>query len=117
MSKTILVADDDRAMLGLYDRIFSNTDFSVSKAETFAEAAGLLRERKYDLLITDFMFPDGLGTELIRLFREAGGERKSLLVTGTPYAIENLRCEGDYCFVEKPFKVERFMELVQTAIG
>jgi len=70
MPKSILVADDDKAMLGIYTRIFSGTDYLVSKAASFAEAAALINARSFDLLITDLQFPDGVGTDLIRLFEE-----------------------------------------------
>lgn len=117
MPVKILVADDDKSMLNLYVRIFSQTDFSYTTAETFAEASRLLREREFDLLITDFMFPDGVGTELIRLFNEAKSGARSMLVTGTPCAKEHATCEGVNCYLEKPFRVEQFMAAVSKTLA
>lgn len=117
MPKKILVADDDKAMLNLYARLFSQTDFSVSSALTFAEASRLLREGDYDLLITDFMFPDGIGTDLIRLFNECRRAGKCLMVSGTPTAKERLDCGCEYVYLEKPFKVEELMTAVQKALA
>ena len=76
MPAKILVADDDRSMLNLYAKIFSGTEYSVTPAASFAEAASLLEKGEFDLLITDFMFPDGVGTELIRLFNEAKADAR-----------------------------------------
>ncbi|MDD2805725.1 MAG: response regulator [Elusimicrobiales bacterium] len=117
MPVKILVADDDRAMLNLYAKIFSQTDYAVTPAETFAQASALLREGEFDLLITDFMFPDGVGTELIRLFNEAKAGAKSLLVTGTPCAREHADCEGVNCYLEKPFKVEQLIQAVSKVLA
>lgn len=117
MPKKILVADDDKAMLGLYDRIFSDTDYSVSKAASFSEASKLLAEKTFDLLITDFMFPDGLGTELAAIFRQKRRGAKCLLVTGSPSATPDLRSGFAGRCLEKPFKVEDLLEAVGQAFS
>lgn len=117
MSMKILVADDDKAMLGLYDRIFSATDYSVAKAGSFAEASKLIHEDSFDLLITDFMFPDGLGTELADIFRKVRSDAKCLLITGSPSAGHDLRCSSVDCLLEKPFKIEDFLEAVSKTLS
>lgn len=116
MPVNILVADDDKSILRLYFRIFSGKDYSLTAAESFAEASGLLLSNDYDLLITDLMFPDGVGTELIKIFNKSKADARSLLVTGTPQAKEMLDRDGvDY--VEKPFRVENFLEKVNEILG
>ena len=117
MPKKILIADDDKAMLSLYSRVFSRTDYRVSPALSFVEAARLLREEPYDLLITDFMFPDGVGTDLIRLFSESCKNGKSLMVTGSACAKDRPDCGCEYEYIEKPFKVEEFLSVVKKALG
>ncbi len=111
----ILAADDDRAMLSLYARIFSSTGYTVSTAETFAEASALLRGNDYDLLLTDLMFPDGMGTELIKIFSSMKTGAKSLLVTGSTQAIEKLDVSQSY--MEKPFKTEHLLEAVNKMLA
>lgn len=110
----ILVADDDKAMLGVYTRIFSQTDYAISLAASFAEAAKLIISNHYDLLITDLMLEDGLGTDLIKLFekKQAGG--KSLLVTGSLHevALEQL----PEMYFEKPFRADVLMAAVDMAL-
>jgi DNA-binding NtrC family response regulator len=117
MPKKILVADDDKAMLNLYSRVFSQTEYSISPALSFEEAARLLREESYDLLITDFMFPDGVGTDLIRLFSEASAGGKSLMVTGSACAKDRPDCGCEYDYMEKPFRVEELLTAVKKALG
>lgn len=116
MPVNILVADDDKSILRLYSRIFSGEGYALTKAETFAEASRLLLKNDYDLLITDLMFPDGVGTELIKIFNKSKSDARSLLVTGTPQAKEMLDREG-VDFVEKPFRVENFLEKVNKILG
>jgi len=117
MPRNILVADDDRSMLNLYNKIFSMTDYSISMAESFAEASRLIDANDYDLLITDLMFPDGLGTELIKAFRARKSGAKSFLVTGSKGIVEvseEPKVEG---YFEKPFNLEGFMSAVSKALA
>lgn len=113
----ILAADDDKAILRIYSRIFSGTGYALTKAETFGEASNLLRRNEYDLLVTDLMFPDGVGTELIKLFNKKKADARTLLVTGSVNAREMLAKEGVNDYIEKPFKVESFMEAVNKVLA
>lgn len=114
MSANILVADDDKVMLGVYARIFSGTDHSLSLASSFAEAAGLVAANDYDLLITDQLLCDGLGTELIRLFREKRPGAKSILVSGSMAGMDPGQLP-EVCF-KKPFNLDEFMAAVANAL-
>ena len=71
----------------------------------------------YDLLITDLMFPDGIGTGLIKAFNKKKEDARSLLVTGSVNVHELLAEEGVSEYVEKPFKVEKFLETVNKVLS
>jgi len=114
MPKSILVADNDKAMLNIYTRLFSNTDYTLSLASSFTEAARLIHSSDYDLLITDLMLGDGLGTELIKMFEKRRDGAKSLLVTGSVAELAPEQLPGVY--FEKPFKIEVFMAAVTAAL-
>jgi len=116
MPVNILVADDDKAMLSLYSRIFSGTGYTISKADTFAAASELLLKNDYDLLITDLLFPDGVGTELIKIFSAAKAGAKSLLVTGSPDSGVKFARKGVTDYIEKPFKREALLAAVAKAV-
>ena len=114
MPRSILVADDDKAMLNIYKRIFSDTGYSISLASSFTEAAGLINSSNYDLLVTDLMLQDGLGTELIRMFEKKRDGARSLLVTGS--LAELAPEQRPEAYLEKPFKLEVFMAAVNRAL-
>ncbi|MDQ7772654.1 MAG: response regulator [Elusimicrobiales bacterium] len=114
MPKRILVADDDPAMLKVYERLLARLDHSVEKAATFAEAAALIAERDFDLLITDLMFPDGLGTDLIESLNKKRAGAQSLLVTGSVRELPPEKRPSSY--FEKPFDVNSFMAAVAAAL-
>jgi DNA-binding NtrC family response regulator len=117
MPAKILVADDDTAMLKLYRRIFAELDYSVTLAASVAEASGLISSDNYDLLITDFDFNDGKGTELIELFSKKKPDAKSFLVTGSSSGDDKPKFEGLTAYFEKPFNVRQFVSAVQEALA
>ena len=113
----ILLVDDDKGILKLYARIFTAKGYAIDAAESFTEAARLIEAGDYDLLVTDLMFPDGLGTELIKLFEKKRAGAKSLLVTGAPDAAARLENAGITEYFPKPFKLEHFMTAVTKALN
>ncbi|HNT97476.1 MAG TPA: response regulator [Elusimicrobiales bacterium] len=115
MPKRILVADDDPAMLKVYERLLARTSHSVAKASTFAEAAALIVKQDFDLLITDLMLPDGLGTDLIEFFEKRRAGARSLLVTGSAEELPAEKLPANY--FEKPFDIAVFMAAVAEALG
>ena len=114
MSRKILVADDDKAMLNIYTRIFASTGYSIAKASSYAEAVELIKNGSYDLLITDLLLQDGVGTDLIKLFHEKVKGAKSLLVTGSVHEADPALLPEIY--FEKPFNLDAFMTAVENAL-
>lgn len=117
MPVNILIADDEKAMLNLYSRLFAGTGYSLTLAASFAEAADLIAKNAYDLLITDLAFPDGVGTELVKLYEKKKAGARSLLVTGSAPADKELDLPDSAAYFEKPFKVDVFMAAVEEALA
>lgn len=117
MPKKILVADDDPVLLNIYTRLFSGTDYLLSKAASFTEAAGLINSNNYDLLITDMMFPDGIGTDLITIFERKRDYAKCILVMGSGTEINLKRIPALAGYFEKPLNTETFMAAVNKALA
>jgi len=117
MPREILVADDEKAMLGLYSRLFSGKAYRLTLASSFAEASRLIAQNSYDLLVTDLTFPDGLGTDLVRLFDEKTAGAKSMLVTGSNPQDRKLDLPVSALCFEKPFKVDVFLAAVERALA
>lgn len=115
MPGNILIAEDDKTIRNTYTRIFENTEYSISLASSFTEAAGLISANDYDLLITDLLLQDGLGTELIKLFKKKRDGAKSLLVTGSVEELDSDQLPEAY--IEKPFKLEVLMSAVAKALS
>ena len=117
MPKQILVADDDPVLLNLYARMLAGTGYAVSRAASFAEAAALINSNNYDLLVTDLMFPDGVGTDLITIFERKQGCAKCILVTGSVSEIDPNKIPALAGYFEKPLDTNAFMAAVTKALA
>lgn len=104
-------------MLSLYSRLFSDKDYRLTLASSFAEAAELIAQNSYDLLVTDLIFQDGVGTELVKIFNEKKAGARSLLVTGSNPEDRPLDLPASSLYFEKPFKVDAFLAAVERALA
>lgn len=117
MPKQILVADDDLVLLNLYARMLAGTGLSVSYASTFAEAATLIKSHSYDLLVTDLMFPDGMGTDLIMIFERKQNQAKCILVTGSGTEVDLKQIPNLAGYFKKPLNAEAFVAAVTKLLA
>lgn len=115
--KQILVADDDPILLNLYTRMLAGTGFSVSRASTFTEATTLINSHSYDLLVTDLMFPDGVGTDLIMIFERKQNQAKCILVTGSGTEVNLKQLPALAGYFEKPLNAEAFVATVTKLLA
>jgi len=60
----VLIADDEKQMLGILKVYFQNENFNVFLAQDGEEAIKILYEKKIDLAIVDWMMPKISGIEL-----------------------------------------------------
>jgi CheY-like chemotaxis protein len=79
-AKQILIADDDGGVLALLTKVLSG--YRVLAARDVGEAWTLGRSVLVDLLITDYLMPDGTGEELMTRLRETHPSLKVLILTG-----------------------------------
>ena len=117
MPKQILVADDDPVLLNLYTRILAGTGYAVSLASSFAEARALINSHSYDLLVTDLMFPDGVGTDLITIFERKQGCARCILVTGSGTEINLKQIPALAGYFEKPLNAVAFITAVTKILA
>lgn len=82
MAKRILIVDDDGEFNHLLMDVFKQAGFDVSTAEEPAIALELIREKGFDLVVTDQRFPQGTGMELLRRIRSEMPTLPVIMVSG-----------------------------------
>ncbi|MCK5723910.1 MAG: sigma-54-dependent Fis family transcriptional regulator, partial [Gammaproteobacteria bacterium] len=112
MAGKILIVDDEKDMLALLQRIISEeTDHELVTTTNPLKATELLKNRSFDLVITDLKMPKMDG---IRLLEEVKKSRpKTSVVILTAYATIETAVEaiqkGAYDYITKPFRRERIL--------
>lgn len=110
---SVLIADDERDLLHVLRDALDKPPFEIAAAEDGLTALNLLRERHFDVVITDLVMPGADGLEVLRAARALPHEVLVVIITGhatVETAIEAVR-QGAYDYIRKPFRLEE-LELV-----
>ncbi len=92
---TILLAEDEPAILYTFTTILEEAGFTVQSAKTFRAAQESIRRNDYDAIITEFSLDkEGMGLELAREAKKRKRVPAILVYTGDPTA-ERLRAALD----------------------
>lgn len=92
---TILLAEDEPAILFTFTTILEEAGFHVQSARTFQTAQESIRQNDYDAIITEFSLDkEGLGLELAREAKKRKRVPAILVYTGDP-TVERLRAALD----------------------
>jgi len=78
---SILILEDNLLTLNLIVSFFADTKYKVSKASNGLDGLNLLKENKFDLVITDMYMPHVDGTDLIKWLRKNQPEIKIIAIS------------------------------------
>jgi DNA-binding NtrC family response regulator len=107
-ASSILMVDDEPAVLFGYGRYFSGAGYETAEAGTLAEARKAVTSRRFDAVLLDLNLPDGNGLEWIRTLREEQPDIAVIVITGRgdiPTAVEAMRLGADN-FLVKPVDMD-----------
>ena len=105
--KKIMVVDDEPGIRNLLSDALAGEGFMVTLAKDGQDSLKQMRNRRFDLLITDINMPrlDGIG--LLRKMKRAGRKEKVIIMTGEP--LDHLSIEKEIPPVltqlKKPFQI------------
>jgi DNA-binding NtrC family response regulator len=116
---TILVVDDDPVIRRLLEQRLVKQHYQVAVAGNGVQAEALLRERPFDVVLTDLMMPGGVGgIEVLEIAKKLHPHSEVVLITahssvGT--AVEAMK-KGAADYLEKPINFdELFLRLDKIA--
>ncbi|BEV12376.1 sigma-54 dependent transcriptional regulator [Asticcacaulis sp. DW145] len=116
----ILVVDDEADIRELIAGILEDEGYSVRTAADSGAALRAIKARKPSLCVLDiWMQGGGLdGLELLDVIRELDPDIPAIMISGhgtIETAVSAIK-RGAYDFIEKPFKTERLIMVVQRAL-
>ncbi len=119
-TETVLLAEDDEAMLNLGKVILEDLGYTVIAAQTPVQAIHLAQDYPGDihLLITDVVMPEMNGRELAKQLRTSRPNLKCLYMSG--YTADVIAHRGildeGVGFIQKPFLSDDFTEKVRQVL-
>ncbi len=115
---SVLVIDDEAIACRRLKAALEKSDYVVDTCESGTEALERLRERAYDVVVTDIRMGDIDGIEVLDAVRRMHPQTKTVLITG--YATVELAREalakGAYDFVAKPFQPKDLRAIIDRAV-
>ena len=82
MKVRILVVDDEQEIREMVQRHFRFLGFHVDTAENGLDALRIMQGKRYDIVISDIMMPEMLGTDMLREIRKQYPMTHVIMVTG-----------------------------------
>jgi two-component system response regulator PilR (NtrC family) len=116
--KTVLIVDDEADIRELLVLTLSRMGVDADTASNIGEAQTALKERPYDLCLTDMRLPDGDGLQMLRHISEHYGNTPVAVITAygsTENAVAALKA-GAFDYLAKPIKLEQLRPLVVSAL-
>lgn len=116
--KNILIIDDEEVIHLSLSRILLKQGFQIDSAMTAWEAIEKLKQKSYDLLITDLMMPEMNGIDLLKELQKMEVNIPSIMITGYPTirtAVQALRL-GATDYISKPFTRQEILAPVCRAL-
>lgn len=116
MAKRILIIDDEQLLLDLLTHLLSKIGYEADQALDSGEAAGKLKDQKYDAVFLDMKMPLMDGKEFYLKVREHFPDvaKRIIFITGdvaNPETLSFLRETGNL-FIQKPFTIKEVKSLL-----
>ena len=113
----VLVVDDDRDTRELYRLIYEMAGYEMVEASSVGAALEACSRLRPDLVVTDWLLPDGTGLQLCEALQRSGRTRRipKIAVTGLVVdrtVAEKARAAGVLSFLMKPIAPDALMEAV-----
>jgi len=115
----ILAVDDELDMLALLQMIIEGySNHQVTTTNNPMEAAELLSEGQFDLVLTDLKMPGMDGMELLELAKKHDEDALILMITafGSMESAEEAMAKGAFDYIAKPFRKEQILLAIDKAM-
>ena len=118
MGSKILLIDDDVEILKVLQSLLNVSGFETSIASNLPEAANIIAENRFDLVVSDIVMSDDNGLEFFKdLARKNVSLPPFLFCSGLPmFSLEPPYPEGIAGFLSKPFSVPDLINTMKNVI-
>lgn len=119
---SVVAIDNDMVTLGMMRDMFSRNNVDCDICLTVEELTDKMRNKDYDLLITDLRMPGMDGYDVLELLRTSDiGNSKTIPVVAATAAgnitEEDLKSAGFAAMLAKPFSIEDLLSVTERCAG
>ena len=114
----LLVVDDEAAALKNLSHLFQKEGYAVTACQSGQEAIQALRDREFDLVLTDLRMKDVDGLAVLRQARTSQPDGEVIVITGhatLDSAVAAMK-EGAFHYIAKPYRLDEVRQLVRSAL-
>lgn len=118
--KRILIVDDSKTMTAIVFQILKDANYTdIDRVHDGASALAALRQKEYDLVITDWQMQPISGAELTKLIRADArlSKVRVILITGLYGKDDEAWLNGADGYVRKPFEPLALTEKVEDVLS
>ncbi len=114
----ILLVEDDEAVRESVMEVLVDLGYRVTAMPNVAAVTALPTDECFDLLLTDYLLPDGKGTEVAAILVDRQPDLPCIVMSG--YAAGMTSDASDpvgYRFLQKPLTVDALAKAIRSALG
>lgn len=113
----IMLVDDDKELLEIYDKIFKLNGFDVISCENGEKALAALAKNQISVVVSDIIMPKMSGIELLREIKKRNPQTEVIMLTAEGSisgAVEAVK-EGAFSYLVKPTEVDDLISNIKKA--
>ncbi|NLZ16872.1 MAG: sigma 54-interacting transcriptional regulator [Desulfobulbaceae bacterium] len=115
----ILVVDDEESLRETFQFFLKDQGYeTVCTASAYEEAVNLIREQRFDLIVSDIVLGGQTGIDLLKQVRAMGLQCPVIMITGYPTvetAADSVRL-GAFDYISKPVDKETLLKTTRLAL-
>lgn len=114
----ILIADDNKEIVLGLKKLLEENGFDVTAAHTLSQAHASLDTQNFDLIVLDWLFPDGSGVSFLQQERRLQLKTPVLMLSSKSEAADKAEAldAGADDYMHKPFSHIEFMARVRALL-
>jgi DNA-binding NtrC family response regulator len=111
----ILIVDDDKTLRALIADFLNGEGYECTQADNVAQACSYLKEKKFNLTISDFDMPTESGIDLLKHVASNFPTTSFIMMSGNtdPEVKKEALSLGALAFMAKPFRFHELLNRVE----